>query len=380
MKTIVQISPEFGEGSGVGAVAANLEREWAHLGFTTERFTMTDAKGDWLPTSSKGIWGKLAHIARVVWFSTVGTVLARRALRTRTDIVSVCHNDALVGDVYVNHGNVHAAMQARGSRWWRTIRNPLHVFTGVRDAYRYSSKRVHRAVVNLVSGEEHDLFRIYPRVSPVCAVIGNGVNIERFAPPTVAERAETRAALGLGPDDLVMLFVGHEYGRKGLPLLLEAMREAPLHWQLIVVGGTPDMVRALRHSTDGRNLNARLHTPGKVADPRNYFHASDIFTFPSAYESYGLVVVEALASGIPVVATPTGCIPDVVQHGANGLVVEPTADSLRSALHQLDATDRTGMRQAARTTALEHTWTSVAADYLKLFDRVRPVAGGWSSP
>lgn len=380
MKTIVQISPEFGEGSGVGAVAANLEREWAHLGLNTERFTMTDAKGDWLPAPGHGIRGKLALTTRVVWFSTVGTVLAHRALRARTDVVSVCHNDALVGDVYVNHGNVHAAMQARGARWWRTIRNPLHVFTGLRDASRYGSKRTHRAVVNLIVRDESDLERIYPRVTPLSTVIGNGVDTDRFAPPTAPQRTASRAALGLDPGDLAILFVGHEYDRKGLPLLLTALRESPPHWHLIVVGGTPDMVQGLRNSTDGTQLATRLHCAGRVPDPRPYLHASDVFAFPSAYEAFSLAVLEALASGLPVIATPTGGVPDVVQDDTNGLVVNPTVDSLRSALHRVDSIDRTSMRLAARATALEHTWKSVAAQYLRLFDRVRPVPGGWSTP
>lgn len=378
MKTVVQISPEFGEGSGVGSVASNLEREWQRLGLRTERFTMADARGGWLPEPCGGVRGKVVLMARVMWFSTVGTVLARRALRSRPDLVSVCHNDAVVGDVYVNHGNVHAAMKRRGSRWWRTLRNPLHVFTGLRDTYRYSSPRVHRAVVNLVETDAADLASTYPRIVPTTAIIGNGVDTQRFMPPTDEERTEWRAVLGLAPDDFAILFVGHEYDRKGLPAVLDAMRGSPAHWHLVVVGGTNHMVQRLRASAVGSSLGSRLHTPGAVADPRPYFHASDVLAFPSYYESYGLVVVEALACGLPVVATPTGCVPDVVQHGINGLVLDPDARGLRSAMSRVDETDRAGMRRAARQTALENTWESVAIDYLRLFDRVSPVPGGWA--
>lgn len=377
MRTIVQIAPQIEHGTGVAGVAANLEREWQQLGLTTERFTMTQAHGDWLPSPSGGLAGKLAHVLHVVWFSTVGTVLARRALATRRDVITICHNDALFGDVYVNHGNVHAAMEARGGRWWRTIRNPLHLFTGVRDAHRYRSRGTHRAVVNLVARERHDLQRIYRRVTPHSTVIGNGVDTQRFVPPTDAERGEARARLGIDEQDLVVLFIGHEYDRKGLPLVLRSMVEAPPHWHLVVVGGTADMVRDLRDSSPGRALGSRLHTTGAVTDPRPLLRASDLLASPSAYESYGLVVLEALACGVPVVATATGCVPDVIEQGRNGFIVEPTVEDLRAALLQVDEGDRSAMRDAARETALHHTWESVALQYLELFDRVRPVAGGW---
>lgn len=378
MRTIVQIAPVIEEGSGVAGVAANLEREWQRLGIATERFTMTHAHGDWMPQPSGGLAGKLAHLAHVAWFSTVGSVLARRALAGRDDVVSICHNDALFGDVYVNHGIVHAAMEARGGRWWRTLRNPVHLFTGARDTLRYASPKVHRAIVNLVVADERDLRRFYPRVSPPSTIIGNGVDTDRFAPPSRDARAEARAALDLADDDLAIVFIGHEYERKGLPLILEAMAQGPTHWHLVVVGGTPDMVRRLRDSRLARLLGPRLHTVGTTPDPRPQLAAGDVLAFPSAHESYALVVMEALASGLPVVATGTGCVPDVITPGVTGFVVDRDPGSIRSALHQVDTADRSAMSQAARAVALEHTWTDVALAYLDLFDRVRPVEGGWA--
>ena len=137
MTTVVQIAPEIGPGSGVAAVAHHLEAELALLHVPTTRVTLVDAYGSWLPEPGPGVTGKAALAARVAWFSTVGTVVARRILRGLPDAVAICHNDALAGAVYVNHGIVLAAMRARGHATLRMARNPLHLFTLARDTVRF---------------------------------------------------------------------------------------------------------------------------------------------------------------------------------------------------------------------------------------------------
>ena len=75
---ILQIAPEIAPGSGVGGVAHHLEEAFGRAGVATSRFTLADARGAWLPEPGPGVRGRLVLLARVVWFSAVGTVLARR--------------------------------------------------------------------------------------------------------------------------------------------------------------------------------------------------------------------------------------------------------------------------------------------------------------
>ena len=77
-------------------------------------------------------------------------------------------------------------------------------------------------------------------------------------------------------------------------------------------------------------------------DPRPWLHAADVLAMPSAYESYGLVVLEALACGVPVVATPTGCVPDVVVDGINGPSSPRRRARSRAASTAVLAADRRG--------------------------------------
>lgn len=364
---ILQIAPVIGPGTGVGAVAHHLEQEWRAAGHQVGRFTMDDARGSWLPEPGPGMRGKLALMARVVWFSTVGSLLARRELRRHPDVVALCHNDVLAGDVYVNHGILQAAMRSRGSYGLRMLRNPMHLFVAARDTLRYRST-IHQTVVNLVDEEDSALRATYPRLRPRTVTIGNGVDVGRYRPPTTSERTAARRRLGLTDDDVALLFVGHEFERKGLPAVMHALALLPARFRLIVVGGTPDMVQDAGRAADRLGLSDRVILLGQVPDPREAFHASDVFTFPSAYESYGLVVLEALACGVPVVATPVGCVPEVLHDGIDGYMTSADPGALARAVRDLAGLDRSALATAARAVAEEHSWHEVSQSYLRLFE------------
>ncbi|MEG3614415.1 glycosyltransferase family 4 protein [Isoptericola haloaureus] len=368
---ILQIAPTIGPGTGVGAVAHHLEQEWQRRGVRTARFTLEDAGGSWLPAPGSGVRGRLALAARVVWFSTVGTVRARRLLAREPGTLSVCHNDVLAGDVYVNHGIVAAAMHARGAFVRRMLRNPLHVLTTVRDAIRYRTG-THRAVVSLTSSERDALRRWYGGLRVPTAVIGNGVDVERFTPPTEADRAEARVRADVPEGATHVVFVGHEFDRKGLDLLLRAAADLPaVH--VTVVGGTPDMLADVRRLLARLGTASRVHLAGAVADPRPWLRAADALALPSAYEANALVVLEALACGVPVVATPVGYAPDVVDDGRNGWLVERTVAGVRTGLRAVAALDDDALaaaRHAARKTAEQHDWGTVSQQYLDLLEQL----------
>ncbi|WP_122262043.1 glycosyltransferase family 4 protein [Ornithinimicrobium cerasi] len=360
---IVQIAPHVGPGTGVGAVAFHLEREWKAAGHDVTRFTLVEARGGWIPTGLTGIAEKGALAARVLWFSTVGTVLARRHLASSPPgTIIVCHNDVLAGDVYVNHGNLVAAMQARGHAWYRLLRNPLHLFTTTRDCLRYRS-RVHSAVVNLSSVEDDLLRTTFGSVGSTTWVIPNGVDLDVYRPPSEIERSEVRATLRLQEDDNAVLFVGHEFGRKGLLSLVEALLLLPPHHHLVVVGGDQKALAQLRNDERVARLGDRCHLVGATS-PAAYYWASDVLVQPSAYESYGLVVTEALASGLPVISTPVGCAPDVIDPGHNGYLTTGSPHDIARRIQDVELLPAPGCRRAAREAVQSLTWAEVAKAYL----------------
>lgn len=370
MTHIVQISPAIQPGSGVAGVAAALEREFIALGATVERFTPTEAgrRPGRPPRSALG--ARLRHVRDVVWFSTVGTARARRFLAARPDAVSICHNDAMTGDIYVNHGLLQVAMRSRGHYAWRMVRNPVHLFTAARDRIRYRG-RTHRAIVALTTAEAQLLVRTYGRVRAPIEVIPNGVDTSRYTPPSAVERSAARSHLGLPADAFVAIFIGHEFERKGLGIAMQALRDAP-DAILLVVGGTADMVRRAEAQARRSGVDERVRFVGRQIDPRLHLRASDVLVLPSAYEANALVVLEALSCGLPVISTRVGFAPDIIVDGVNGCLVERDPDVVAQRLRSLQAQNLAPWREAARHTAEAHAWPRIAQRYLDLVASLDP--------
>jgi glycosyltransferase involved in cell wall biosynthesis len=385
MTRIVQIVPFIGPGSGVAGVAWNLEQQLRALGATVERYTFDDARrGTPRPWPRAKLLRRLARGWRVVWFSTFGTARARRFLAERPDAISICHNDVLTGDVYVNHGVILASMRARGNAAWLMVRNPFHVFIHLRDRIRYRG-RTHRAVVVLSRQDVAELRDSYGRVRPRMVEIPNGVDLERFRPPSPEERVEARSALGLGTEERVAVFIGHEFHRKGLRYAIEGLRHAP-SVLLLIVGGSDDIIAEANASAQELGVGDRVLFVGPRHDLAPFLAASDMFVLPSAYEANALVVLEALASGLPVVTTRVGYAPEIVVDGDNGYLVDRDPRAVGERLEELaglEDDELAGFRLRARASVEGHSWRATAERYLALAEELlaeRPAAGGRGAP
>ncbi|NNC92755.1 MAG: glycosyltransferase family 4 protein [Acidimicrobiia bacterium] len=169
-----------------------------------------------------------------------------------------------------------------------------------------------------------------------------GVNTTRFRPATdPADRRQTREMLDLPPERFTVLFVGALAAIKRPLLLVEAM--ARLHpredVQLVVVGpqNEPGYSGTVTDAIGSLGLEGRVFLRPYATEIEQYFRAADVFALPSASEGMPAAMVEAMASGLPVVGTGVSGIEDLIEHGTNGSIVEPNAQSLAEALqHYLD--------------------------------------------
>lgn len=180
-------------------------------------------------------------------------------------------------------------------------------------------------------------------------VITNGRDVERWAPR--GRRDEVRDGLGIPVGARVVGWTGRLHPVKDLPTLLRAVALLP-SWWLLVVGEGEEGVR-LRGLAEEMGLGERVVFTGEVDDVPRVLEAFDVFCLPSRWEGLPGSLVEAMAAGLPVVATRVGGIPEIVADGKNGLLVPPgDPQGLASAIAA--AAQRPELGEKARLTVQEH--------------------------
>jgi len=253
-------------------------------------------------------------------------------------------------DVLIPQGGVHGASldynsrrfpagYRRGAYLLGKKANPKAWIYRTIEARQYDPARRSRvvAVSEMVRGHlEH--YHGVPRDR--IDVIPNAIDAGRLAVADPgAARREFRERLGLKPDDLVALFVGHNYWLKGLGPLLEAMNLRLLRNPgarpiklLACGGGKPGPFRGM---VDRLGLREHVHLLGFQPDIRPCFHAADFFALPTYYDPCSLVVFEALACGLPVITTACNGAGELIGEGREGFVV-PSPDSREELADAID--------------------------------------------
>lgn len=202
-------------------------------------------------------------------------------------------------------------------------------------------------------------------------VIVNGVDLQEFSPGISDSYGAPGHKWRLPEGVPLALFVGDiRLSRKNLDTVLQALVQVPeLH--LAVAGNTQGSPYLQLAASLG--LSERVHFLGQRSDVPELMKAVDFLVFPSRYEPFGLVVIEAMASGLPVItASSTGAADLVTTESGIVLSDADDPDPLSQAL-QLLSSDRTlcqKMGQAARSVAEQHSWTNMAQTYLDLFEEL----------
>ncbi len=200
------------------------------------------------------------------------------------------------------------------------------------------------------------------------SVVPNGVDVDRFHPVNRERyRAATRESLGLTEANTAVLFVGNSWGRKGLATAIQAIT-GPEHEdvRLVVVGeGEPSsFVQGLP-----AGLAERIIFVGpKSADVERYYAASDIFMLPTHYEPFGLVILEALASGLPSIFSACAGASEWLEDGVDGLFLGDPAsgEEARAALNAIIANPEFAAKLAenGRLAAERLQWSSVGSQLI----------------
>ena len=212
----------------------------------------------------------------------------------------------------------------------------------------------------------------YPASRGFLTVVTPGVDLLPVATCVASRRVEARRSLGLPLEGRLVLFVANDYARKGLDALLKALAQLPPDAHLAVVGSRKPQTH---YSQQARQLGLaeRVHFLGPLAQVGPAYQAADMLAHPTLEDSYGMVVLEGMAHGLPVVVSgPAHCgISSDLQDGVQALLLKDPRDA--SCLSDLilrlltDSALAQALAKQGRAFAAQHSWERAAQRYEAMY-------------
>ena len=271
--------------------------------------------------------------------------------------------------------SVHAAwwdLCRQRRRGWLRLQQRLNPFHHIvlRMEEELLRHRQYRRLIALSPAVRDDLNRFYGVPASDVDILPNGFHPGEFHPGVrVRHRLEQRRRFGIPSAAWVVLFVANEWERKGLVPLLEAvaqMKDSSVH--LVAAGRLP--AGFIMHCAARLGIQDRVHVVGQTSHVNECFGMADAFALPTVYEAWGMVIIEALACGLPVLTSQAAGASEAVQPGVNGYLLahpeesEAVAEGLRKLRNGLHAPPVT-----VEQTAAPYAWERLLRQYAAILRR-----------
>ena len=304
--------------------------------------------------------GTYGHLQRVISYGLFDLIHSHHAF-TPMSLYSI--------DIAYKYG-IPSVLTAHSLGFWWRSRYIWKLFSEFLMGVRQYYKKVNRIIA--VSNAVKDFMSYFANPEKI-VVIPNAIHTSEYR--LNVDKQDLRNELNIAPDEKVILFLGRLVFRKGVHILIDAFKKLnadPLTRLYII--GTGSMEATLRGMVSAFNLSNRVVFVGRVSHELKikYLNAADFVVAPSIYgEAFGIVVIEALAAGKPVIATRVGGMKDILHHGEDGFFV-PAADSntLKDTMELLlkDEDLLKKMSKNALETAKRYDWEVVGKEILDLYN------------
>jgi D-inositol-3-phosphate glycosyltransferase len=378
------------ESGGMNVYVREISRELGSRGYLVDVFTRRTSPSD-PPTQPFGPGARLINID-----AGEATLIEKDALLPlMPDLVrkigTFATREGIAYDLVFSHYWLSAvAGKALAARWSLPHAVMFHTLGEVKQRARITEREsaarlaaerdIARTASRIIVASAHEqrlLQDLYGADAARIDVVPCGVDLDLFTP---ADKRSARRSLGLGDGERIILFVGRIEPLKGIDILINAA--AQLHddenFRVLIVGGdarAAGQIAALRELAARLGVDHHISFVGAVdhQDLPAYYNAADVCVVPSYYESFGLVAVESMACGTPVVASRVGGLASTVSDGETGYLIpwrcpEPFAERLELLLENDDL--RASFGRAGREAVERFRWANVADDVSVIFGRL----------
>lgn len=235
------------------------------------------------------------------------------------------------------------------------------------------SRRKYKRIIAASSSVKRELMQYYNVPDDDITVIANGVDIVEFSPDQREKHgAEMRERLRIPPGSVVAIFVAHEFARKGLDALVRALALLRDENIVLVVCGD-DRSTPYEQFARASGVGDQIRFAGGQEKMSSYYAAADMFVFPTLYEPFGLVITEAMASGLPViVSNSAGVAQDIIENRKDGILLSDPGSEVEIARKirelAIDPFLRKQIGRRAREKAQGYTWERCARSVLRLYE------------
>ncbi|WP_332824897.1 glycosyltransferase family 4 protein [Ramlibacter sp.] len=357
----------------VQRIAAALSARGVELTLIARRWPQGDTG---LPPAVRCIELDTFHVGRRWRDQGFARAVRETVARERFDLVQ--SHERIPGlPLYRAGDGVHRqwlAIRQRQHGFWRNLGDRLSLqhratLRAERDMF------AHPALQCVVCNSEmvrDEIARIYGVPAAKLTVIRNGIDLQRFRPPTDAERGAARARFGWADAQTVFLFVGSGFERKGVAGALRAFARAGLRDRaLLVVVGHDKHRGRYEQLAQALGIAAAVQFTGPQQDVLPYYQGADAFVLPTLYDPQSNAVLEAMACGLPAITT-TGCGVAELLSPASGHVVDAFDEpALAAAMTDLARPGHARALGAAARRAIEpYSLDRMTDDYLDLYARL----------
>ncbi|MEB3285360.1 MAG: glycosyltransferase family 4 protein [Candidatus Sericytochromatia bacterium] len=356
----------FDQRGGIERVSVALARVYRKLGHR-----VTVYASDWDSALARDYeFVKVRAPESPAWLRTAIFPHAVTKKLGRHDFVHAQGTSAFHSDLLTFH-SVHEAwcqgsIQIEGKWSPRAIAKRWHPFHQLTVRTERQQVAQHKGIIHACSREVgQEVIEFYGAPRERVVSLPWGVDTHLFSPDQT--RADLiRSRYGIPASSPVLLFVANEFARKGLRTVIEAVAclADPAH---LLVAGRDDSAPYESHARQ-LGLEERVHFLGSI-NPEEIYPGADLFVFPSVYEGWGLVVPEALACGVPVIASQFPASKALIKNGENGFLVEDPRNPMELATcleNALRPEKREPMRAQARESVLASDWMIVGRSLVEL--------------